>query len=271
MVLKEFIRKVASKNPNLNRKLKLAGSNQSPFQYVFQTVYLSGMLGVGVFIFIFILFSSDPIFPTLVIANLLLIPIVYLFLFSIVDVKATQLGRELDRDLLFVSEYLLVTLESGVPLPNALEQLSKIDRPGGKFFERILREFKMGEDLEVTLNHAIDYCPSEDFRNLIKKLKDSLSIGVQLDKTLVDFVNESSDKKLIEIQGYSKKLNPLIMMYLVLGIVIPSLGVTFFILFAAISGMNEAMLRLILIVIFLVMFLFQYFAYSSLKFSKSTL
>lgn len=271
MVFKEFIRKLTSKYPTLNQRLKLAGSTQSPFQYVFQTVYLSAMLGVGIFIFIFILFSSEPIFLTLIIGNILLVPLIYLFLFSIVDVKATQLGRELDRDLLFVSEYLLVTLESGVPLSNALLQLSKINRPSGNFFERILREFKMGEDLEETLNHAISYCPSEDFRNLIKKLKDSLNIGVQLNKTLVDFVNESSDKKLIEIQGYSKRLNPLIMMYLVLGIVIPSLGVTFFILFAAISGMSEDMLRVVLMFVFLFMFAFQYIAYSSLKFSKSTL
>ncbi|MCH8519337.1 MAG: type II secretion system F family protein [Nanoarchaeota archaeon] len=271
MVLKEIIRKIASKYPNLNHKLKLAGLNQSPFQYIFQTIALTGMICAGIFIFIFILFSSSPNFLTLLIGSILAIPLIYLFLFSIADVKAKQLGRELDRDLLFVSEYLLVTLESGIPLPNALEEMSKIQRPGGIYFERILREFKMGEDLEQTLDDAIDYCPSEDFRNLIKKLRDSLSIGVQLDKTLVDFVEESSDKKLIEIQGYSKKLNPLIMMYLVLGIVVPSLGVTFFILFAAISGMSEGMLAFILSIIFLFMFLFQYIAYSSLKFSKSTL
>ena len=61
------------------------------------------------------------------------------------------------------------------------------------------------------------------------------------------------------------------MMYLLLGIVLPSLGVTFFILGAALLNITPAFLKYILIFIFLVMFGFQYIAYSSFKFSKSTI
>lgn len=272
MVLKKIIRKTVSNHPELKNKLKLAGMSMSPFQYVFQTYSLTGMLIGGLSILFFILFSNDV--GTMLLLILITIssaPFVYKFLFQLADVKATQLGRELESDILFISEYLLVVLESGVPLPNALEQLSKIKRPGGSFFERVLRDFKLGKDLEKTLEDAITYCPSASLRILLKKLKDSLAIGVDLETVLANFVEEGSEKKLIEIRGYAKKLNPLIMMYLIFGIVIPSLGVTFFILFAAISAMGPELLRVVLILIFMFMFVFQYMAYSSLKFTKSTM
>ena len=272
MAIKSIIRRIVFSNPDLSKKLKLAGMNMSPFQYVFQTLYLTFLFAGGLSIFFVILFSDSPMFLVSLIAIILvMIPLVYLFLFRLVDVKGAQLGREIEGDILFVSEYLLVVLESGVPLLNALEQLSKIDRPGGKFIERVLRDFKMGTDIEKTLKQAIEYCPSPSLKILLKKLKDSLSIGVDLDSVLANFVEEGAEKKLIEIRGYSKKLNPLVMMYLIFGIVIPSLGVTFFILFAAISAMGSDLLRVVLGVIFVVMFMFQYFAYSSLKFTKSTI
>lgn len=271
MILKQMIRKIVANNPSLSTKIKMAGIKQSPFQYVYQTLYLTGLITIGVLIFFIILFTGEPIMYFAIGGSFFLAPLIYSFLFQLVDVKARQLGRELDEDLLFISEYLLVVLESGSPLPNALEQLSENKRPGGVFFERVLREFKMGKDLEQTLDKSIDYCPSEGLKTLIKRLKDSLSIGVDLENVLVNFVEESSEKKLISIKGYAKKLNPLVMMYMVFGIVIPSLGVTFLILFAAISGMSSGILAVVLSFIFLFMLMFQYFSYATLRFSKSTI
>ena len=106
---------------------------------------------------------------------------------------------------------------------------------------------------------------------LLKRLKDSLTIGVDLKTVLENYIEESSEKKIIEIKGYSKKLNPIIMMYLLLGIVVPSLGITFFILAATLLEMTPQLLKLILICIFLIMFAFQYITYTLFKFSKSTL
>lgn len=270
-IFKQLIRKIVSKHPELKKDLQKAGMSQSPFQYTFQTIYLTGLMVIGMLFFVIILFAGEPILIFLILGIVILAPLIYFFLFSLVKVKASQLGRELEGDILFISEYLLVVLESGVPLSNALEQLSKIKRPGGYFFERVLRDFKLGKDLEKTLDDAIGYCPSDSLRVLMKRLKDSLSIGVDLETVLANFIEEGSEKKLIEIRGYAKKLNPVIMMYMIFGIVIPSLGVTFFILFAAISGMGSDLLKWVLIFLFMFMFVFQYMAYSSLKFTKSTM
>lgn len=269
-----FIRGLVKNNHELKLKLKKAGSKQTPFQYVNQSVTMSIMSGIA---FAFILF---PIFKNyfllLIIAELIalfVLPVLfYRFWIGVVDVQISKYGKTVDSDLLFVSEYFLVSLESGLPLGNVIQGISQIDRPGGRFFKRIYTDFKTGKDLEAALNDAIDYAPADQIKVLLKRLSDSLKIGVDLKDVLVNFIEESSAKKIVEIQAFSKKLNPKVMMYLLLGIVVPSLGITFLILGLAVANPGTpALLKYILIGIFMFMFLFQYIFYSTFKFAKNSI
>ena len=272
MIFTNFIRGLVRKKPLLKDKLKRAGSKQTPFQYVYQTVSMT-IMSLIVLIVMSYIFFKDNLLNLLVVELIVLctIPFLYSFWLSYVDVQIRRYGRELDSDLLFVSEYFLVSLESGLPLGNAIQRLARLDRPGGRFFKKVFTEFKTGKDLERALNDASIYSASDSLKILLKRLKDSLSIGVDLRVVLSNFIEESSEKKVQDIRAYSKRLNPVIMMYLVLGIVLPSLGVTFFILAAALLELSTEMLKYILILVFLLMFGFQYISYSSFKFTKSTL
>ena len=274
MTFANFIRGFVKRNPDLKLKLKRANSRLSPFQYIYQTMSMTVMSVIALGIIVYLFFKSNMMYMFLgEVAILGLIPFLYIFWLSTVDVQSRKLARDLDGDLLFVSEYLLVSLESGLPLGNAIENLSKLDRPGGIFFKRIYTEFKTGRSFEDALDEGSNFSPSDSLKTLIKRLKDSMVIGVDLRTVLENFVKESSDKKLMDAKAFSKKLNPIVMMYLLMGIVLPSLGVTFFILAAAMMPyvITPSLLKYILIFIFLLMFGFQYFAYSTFKFSKSTI
>lgn len=272
MSFTNFVRGIVKRHPELRFKLKKALSKQTAFQYVTQTIFMTIMSTVTLLILALITLKSNLLLLMIVAcAIILLSPMIYLFFFSYVDVLVRRKGREIDRDLLFVSEYFLVSLESGLPLGNSIKNLSKLNRPGGEFFKKVYDEFRTGKDLEGALYDAISYSPSESMKILLKRLKDSLNIGVDLKEILVNFINESSDKKVLEIKEYSKKLNPIVMMYLIIGIILPSLGVTFFILAASVLSITPSFLKLILVLIFLVMFGLQYFSYSAFKFSKATL
>lgn len=269
-----FIRGLVKKNPQLKLKLKQAGSKMTPHQYMHQTISMTAMSILVIAALIFMVFNEDIIMTLILeaIAIIVLTPFAFKFWIGYVDVQIAKYGRELDRDLLFVSEYLLVTLESGLPLGNAIKQLSSLDRPGGKFFKRIYTDFKTGKDLEKALEDAAQYSASSSLKILLKRLRDSLNIGVDLTKVLNNFVEESSEKKILEIKAYSKKLNPIVMLYLLFGIVVPSLGVTFLIIGISIAAPGSPeLLKYILVFIFMIMFTFQYFAYSTFKFSRSTL
>ena len=267
-----FIRGRVKANPSLKLRLKKAGLSQTPFQYIHQTLFMTLFSYIAVAVIVFLFFKKNLLLLILFeFLSLFLIPIIYSFWLSYVDVQIRKYARDLDGDLLFISEYFLVSLESGLPLGNAIERFSRLKRPGGKFFKTVYTEFQTGKDLETALNDASVYSPSDSLRILLKRLHDSLTIGVDLKVVLENYIKESSDKKIVEIKGYSKKLNPIIMMYLLIGIVLPSLGITFFILGATVMSITPTFLKYILIFTFLIMFLFQYMSYSAFKFSRSTL
>lgn len=272
MVLETFIRSIVKDNPELKFKLKKAMSKQTPFQYVYQSLAMTVMSFVAIeLILILVLKNNLSLLLMGTVVVTLFSYIFYKFWFSYVDVLIRKKARELDGELLFITEYFLVSLESGLPLGNAIQNMAKIKRPGGEFFKKVFTDFNTGKDLEDALSDAIAYSASEDLKTLLKRLKDSLNIGVDLKVILENFIQESSDKKIIEIKGYSKRLNPIVMLYLIVGIVLPSLGVTFFIIAATIFEITPQFLRLILILIFLIMFGMQYLSYSAFKFSKATL
>lgn len=271
-MLVNFIRGVVKNHPEIKLKLKKANSKQTPFQFVYQMFTLTIMSLIAFGVITFTVFKKDLIyFAFSIVVLIALIPVIFKFLLSTIDVQISKYGRLIDGDLMFVSEYFLVSLESGMPLGNAIKKLSDLDRPGAQFFKRIYLDFKTGKDLEKALADGALYAPTKSTKNLIKKLKDSLEIGVDLREILINFIHETSEKKVIEIKGYSKKLNPLIMMYLLMGIVIPSLGVTFLILGAAMVQLTPSGLKVVLGVVFVFMFLFQYMTYGGFKFGKSTI
>lgn len=271
-MIENFIRGIVANHPELKLKLKKAASKQTQFQYVYQTLTMTFMSVIFLILILFLITKSNLIIFVIGTSVLcILSPILFRFWFGFVDVQIGKVGRELDSDILFVSEYLMVSLESGLPLGNAIQRLSRLNRPGGKFFNRVYTEFKTGKDLETALDEASTYSASDNLRILLKRLKDSLTIGVDLKSVLENYIEESSERKIIEIRGYTKKLNPIIMMYLLLGIVVPSLGITFFILAATLLEMTPQLLKLVLVIIFLLMFVFQYITYTMFKFSKSTL
>ncbi|MFW5704885.1 MAG: type II secretion system F family protein [Nanoarchaeota archaeon] len=267
-----FIRGIVKKHPDLKNKLKKAANKQTTFQYTNQAVMMTIMSTLFFATVVFLVFKSEIL--KLLIAEVIVIvatPLYFRFWFGYVDVLVKKAGRELDGDLLFVSEYFLVSMESGLPLGNAIQRISRLNRPGGYFFKRVYMDFKTGKDLEESIGDAAEYAPSESTKILLKRLKDSLNIGIDLKSVLENFIEESSEKKILEIRSFGKKLNPIVMMYLLMGIVVPSLGITFFILGAAILEITPELLKWILVFLFLIMFAFQYLAYSMFKFSKSTI
>jgi len=272
MALKNFIKRTSLKHPELAFKLKKAGSYKSPYEFIYQTIYMTVLTYLFFFIIVYLV-ASHNLYYFLIgfLITLLFIPLFYYFWFKILDVWITKEARDQEGDLLFISEYFLVMLESGLPLGNAIERLSKLDRPGGKFFRRVFAEVRSGKDLETALDDASRYAASESLKTLLKRLRDSLQIGVDLRDVLKNFIEEASQKKLVEIRKYSRKLNPIVMMYLLLGIVVPSLGMTFFILAATLLDISGDALRVILIFLFLIMFGFQYFAYSVFKFTRTSI
>ena len=269
-MLKRFVEIYSQKN---FRKIKFlldkANYKKSVKEYIYQTFFLTIFSFIFFEFLIFLIFKEELLlFFYFTIGNVLLSYLSFHFWINYVNVLIRKLEREQQDDLLFVLEFFLVSIKAGILIPEIIEDISKLNRGGSIFFKRILQDLKSGTELDTALKKAVDYSASSDMKIFLKRIRDSINIGTDINTVLEELVEEVSIKKTQKIKEYSKKINPLITIYMMIGIVMPSLGITFLILFLSFLEITTIFLNLILFLIFIVIFIFQYITYTSFKFLK---
>ncbi|GIU69502.1 MAG: hypothetical protein KatS3mg002_0738 [Candidatus Woesearchaeota archaeon] len=234
-----FYRVIASSFPDLKTKMRSAGILGTPELYVEQSFKGAFFLSLGFSILIFFLSLKFSV-------SLLLPFFVFIFLFTMffflnmkrVDVKIINRAREIDKDVLFAGRFLLVKLNSGKPLLNSIIDASNSYGVASKYFKEIVRDIELGTPMEQALENAYKSTPSKKFKKILFQISNSLKIGVDVTAPLEATLDEITQEQLLEIQRYGKKLNSIVMFYMLIAIVVPSLGITLFSIIASLVALN---------------------------------
>jgi pilus assembly protein TadC len=177
-----------------------------------------------------------------------------------VDAKIHKRAREIDKDVLFAGRFLLVKLNSGRPLLNAIYDASQAYGVASSYFKEIVRDIELGTPLEKALEKGSRYCPSLKMRRILFQITNALKIGIDVTSFLEATLDEIADQQLIEIQRYGRKLNGITMFYMLLAIVVPSLGVTIAVAVASIISISIDFSSFMVVVFFLIIVQFVFLA-----------
>ncbi|MAG39287.1 hypothetical protein CMO90_04345 [Candidatus Woesearchaeota archaeon] len=237
--LKEISKILSHKFPELKKQLWVAQINKTPAEYTHEKLKaaLMGGLTIGILTF----FLVDKIG-----APYILIPISILFfttiffstLFKQAQTLVVKRQKDIDREVLFAGRFLLVKLNSGQPLINALEEASKSYGIANQYFKSILRDVDTGVPLEEALDKAVKYCPSNRMKKILFQINNALKIGIDVTQSLDSTLDQIAEEQLIEIQRYGKKLNSVTMFYMLGAVVMPSLGLTIFVIIASMMNIE---------------------------------
>jgi len=236
------------KFPKLKRNLLVAHLKISPLKFIKQS--FSNAVLISVSLGIFSMFILDKFFMmnrimlprifTPLISLFLISPILFLLIFPLLlNTPLTAIKKrkaDIDKDVLFAGRYLLIKLNSGQPLLNALIDGSKSYGVGSKYFKEIVDNVNMGMPLEESIDRAMVLSPSPDFQKILFQINSALRIGVDVSTSLKGVIDEISSEQLNQIQAYSHKLNSVAMFYMLAAIVAPSLGLTIFVLIVGLIG-----------------------------------
>ncbi len=193
-----------------------------------------------------------------IVANLYLIPLVslpvtgmsfgYLLAYPITTAKFR--AKTLDRDMLFALRHALIQVKSGVTL---FDTMGSIGRGGygtvSEEFSRVVKDINAGLPAADALEKAAFENPSVQLRQVIWQLSNALKAGSDIATTLETLVTDFEREQLNIIQKYGKEMNSWTMMYMMAGIILPSLGITFIIVMSSFFGgtVKESIFYLILI------------------------
>jgi len=260
---------IASRYPELKRKLIMAKMRKEPAEYVRSTVMLALLLSTTITfsLFLFMKGLDYPLWPIPIVFLLSFFGAFQLF-FRLVDVKIRRIAKDIDREVLFAGRFLLVKLNAGRPLIIALTEASKSYGVANKYFKEIVHDIDLGTPLEEALDKAARYSPSEDFRKIIFQINNALKIGVDVTKYLEAILDEIAASQLVQIQRYGRKLNSLTMFFMLFSIVIPSLGITLFITIVSIASVSFD--RTSFLMVAFVLLIIQYFFITVFKSIRPT-
>ena len=242
--------------PDLKLKLSQARVSEEPEHYVKKTFSTAIFLTFGLLIIAFS-FIKKP-------AILLFAPFIFFFAFFYfmrhVDIKIDKMKRQINQEIVFAGRFLIIELESGVPLYNAFVNLGRNYEVIGPFFNEIVEQVNLGTTMEEALNESITSTPSPELRKLMWQVLNSMRTGANVADSLNAVIDQIVRQQQIAVKEYGRKLNPIAMFYMMMAVIVPSLGTTVLIVLATFLGFAMPLPFLLVIALIVGFIQFMFFA-----------
>ncbi len=246
-----LFKRLARLFPGLGEKLVQAGLLETPEAYVRKSFFVAFYMTTFVSFVLAILFIR---FNTLAGALVIIVPAMFIFLFvnfvKRPDIIIKKKQKEFDREIVFAGKFLVIELQSGVPVYNAMISVSKNYPAIGKFFREIVNRIDIGTPIEEAINESIELTPSQNFRKILWQIYNSLKTGSDLSKALDITIDQITQEQVIQVKEYGRKLNPLVMFYMAVAVIFPSIGVIMVIVFSSFFSVNINLIVLLAVTAF---------------------
>ena len=166
--------------------------------------------------------------------------------------------RKIDKNLIPALQDILVQLNSGVPLFSILVNISLSDYGElSKEFKKAVKRISTGEPEAEVLEGLGKENPSIFFRRTLWQISNGMRSGSDMSMVIEDSIKALTEEQLIQIQNYGNKLNPLIMLYMLISVIIPTLSIAFLTIISSMVSLSGTMTKLLFIGLFVFVILIQ--------------
>jgi len=170
--------------------------------------------------------------------------------------------KNIEKNLIFALEDILIQLNSGIPLFDILTNVSSSNY--GELsveFRKAVKRIGSGEPEAEVMASLSANSHSVFFKRTLWQISNGLNAGSDMSIIIRDNIKTLNQEEVIQIQNYGNKLNPLIMMYMLISVIVPALSVSFMTVIASMIGLEENLTKgmfaglFVFVVFFQIMFL----------------
>ena len=151
--------------------------------------------------------------------------------------------RDLERNLVFALRTMLIEIKSGVSLFDALNVVAQGNYGAVSVeFLQAVEEIETGTPEEDALQKLAMQNPSLFFRKALWQLVGGMKAGADVSVVMQELVNSMGKEQRIEITRYGGSLRLLSLIYMMIGVIMPAMGLTLLIVlssFPQIKIVNE--------------------------------
>jgi pilus assembly protein TadC len=232
---------LARTQPNLGMKLQQAGMIDTVDEYIQKTFRNSITLSVALGLIVFMLVQKFSVF----IFALMLTPIFFMYFIKYVDLNIDKIKKQIDQEIIYAGRFLIIEIESGVSTYNAIQNVEKNYEYVGKYFGDIINKVYLGTSIEDAINDTMINTPSNNLRKVLWQMMNAMKTGSDIGPSLNSVISQIMKEQQISVQEYGKKLNPMAMFYMMIAIILPSLGVTMLVILATFMGLKIGLVTLL--------------------------
>ncbi len=241
-ILRPLSRLVLVVFSNFEMELEQNRMRIKPLNYVSVSIFISTiqalLVGVllGIFFYEFGNLTTNNIMIIIGISVSVLLFSIFYFM-KIPELRLNKRAEEIDKSLLFALRHILIKVRSGIPLFDSMVGIAYGDYGLiSEEFQKAVKDIEGGTPQVRALEKLSFYNPSKYFRKFILQLTNSLRAGSDIARTLEIVVEDLENHKYLQVKEFGSRLSPISLMYIMLTIVIPSLGTTFLAVFAIFMG-----------------------------------
>jgi pilus assembly protein TadC len=234
---------MAKAMPKLKENLSLAELAIDAKEYIAAAMFAGLLMSVLVFVAAFFLgmitAPTNVAFATALVMASVIYVAVFGYALAYPKLLITRRIKLLERDLFFALKYVLIRLKSGVPLYDAMVGVAHSDYGEvSKEFKKAVKEIATGIEDVVALENMAARAPSPFFRRTIWQLTNNMRAGSDVVQILDAITSTMVKEQRILIRKYGSELNPIILLYMMFAVIVPSLGVTVLIVMSSFSGLE---------------------------------
>jgi len=267
--------KIERNFPSLRTSLDQVNIDATPKEYIAMCIMASFIFFIFINIPLNILISlfslQKPYFLNIGISIALTI---FIFFQQILypKIQFQNKSKDIERNLLPVLQDMLIQLSSGIPLFRIIVNISNKDYGYiSKDFTQAVNKINSGFSQIEVLYEVASKSSSIYFRRAIWQLVNGMKTGADTTIVLKEVIDSLSEEQLIQIQKYAGQLNPLVMFYMIMTIIMPSLGMTFLIVISSFISAQGIVTKLIFWGLYGLVFFFQIMFLGLIKVKRPSL
>jgi len=164
---------------------------------------------------------------------------------------ALNKSKDIEKNIIPALQDMMVQINSGVPVFKILVNLSNSDYGElSNEFKKITKEINSGVPQIEALEKYGKTNISEYFRRVLWQISNGMRAGSDMGVVIKEGIKNLSDEQSIQIQSYGSKLNPLVMFYMLIAVIMPALGLTFLIIVSSLLNIPGKIVQLIFFLVF---------------------
>ena len=226
----KYITRIMISKKGLESALRDSGVKSNTYDFIKRMIMFSIIISVVVSVLVgAILYKLNLSVLAVIVISLVSLIAVYNMLFNnFINYPITRgrkLGKEIDKDILFATRDMVISMRSGMPLFNAMTSISTGYGWASNEFSKIVSLVQLGMPVEQAIDEVSEKSYSKTFKRIMLQASISIKVGADITTSLQGVIDDIMQERVIELRRYGQRLNALAMFYMIFGVIFPSMGI----------------------------------------------